>query len=77
MPHWPSHIKSPAVFGVQTHGFFSDLSNPRNVVALISFDEHADPEAVTRDYMQSDAFKRDMAGFDRLVSIVPKHTFIP
>ena len=52
------------LFGVETHAFFSVPSAPQTVVALISFDEHADPEAVTRDYMESDSFKQDMQGFD-------------
>ncbi len=64
LPHWLLHIKSLKSFGVETHAFFSNLSDPRIVIALISFAEHADPEIVTRNYMQSDAFERDMTGFD-------------
>ncbi len=64
LPHWISHVKSLKLFGVETHAFFSVPSVPRNVVALISFGEHADPQVVMQDYMQSDAFKADMAGFD-------------
>ena len=64
LPHWVLHVRSLKLCGVETHAFFSVPSAPRNVVALISFDEHADPEAVTREYMASDAFQQDMHGFD-------------
>ena len=64
LPHWVLHVTSLKLFGVDTHGFFSVPSAPQTVVALISFDEHADHEAVTRAYMESDAFKEDMRGFD-------------
>ena len=64
LPHWKLHIRSLQLQGVETHAFFSVPSAPENVVALISFDEHVDPEVVTREYMESDAFKQDMHGFD-------------
>ena len=64
LPHWVLNVRSLKLYGVETHAFFSVPSAPRNVVALISFDEHADPDAVTRAYMESDAFKQDMHGFD-------------
>ena len=64
LPHWKLHIESLKRFGVETHAFFSVPSEPRNVVALISFSEQVDPETVTQNYMKSDAFKADMAGFD-------------
>ena len=64
LPYWKLHIESLRLVGVETHAFFSAPSEPRSVIALISFDEHADPEAVTREYMQSAALKADMTGFD-------------
>lgn len=64
LPHWIRHIQSLALFGVETHGFFAAPSVPKDVVALISFGEGADPDKVTQEYMQSDAFKQDMSGFD-------------
>ena len=64
LPHWVRHISSLKLFDVATHAFFSVSSAPRDVVAIISFAENADPKAVTQDYMQSDAFKGDMTGFD-------------
>lgn len=64
LPHWVLHTRSLKLFGVETHAFFSVPSAPQTVIALISFDEHADPETVTRGYMESDAFKQDMHGFD-------------
>ena len=64
LPHWVRHVSSLKIFGVETHAFFSVPSAPQTVVALISFGERADPETVTREYMQSDAFKEDMQGFD-------------
>ena len=64
LPHWELHVRSLKLHGVETHAFFSVPSAPGDVVALISFDEHVDPEVVTREYMESDAFKEDMHGFD-------------
>jgi hypothetical protein len=49
---------------VETHPFFSVPSAPQTVIALVSFDEHVDPEVVAGEYMKSDAFKADMNGFD-------------
>lgn len=49
LPHWVRHVKSLKFFGVETHAFFSAPSAPRDVVAIISFAEHADPEAVTKN----------------------------
>lgn len=64
LPHWELHVESLRLVGVETHAFFSTLSAPRNVVALISFGENADPEVVTAEYMRSEAFHKDMADFD-------------
>ncbi len=64
LPHWELHVRSLKLHGVETHAFFSVPSAPETVIALISFDEHVDPEVVTREYMKSDAFKEDMHGFD-------------
>ena len=64
LPHWLLHVRSLKPYGVETHAFFSVPSAPQTVVALISFGEHVHPEVVTRDYMESDAFTQDMAGFD-------------
>ncbi len=47
LPHWTQHIRSLALFGVETHGFFSAPSTPRDVIALISFGNGADLETVT------------------------------
>ena len=76
LPHWKLHIESLKLFGVETHAFFSAPSTPRNVVALLSFGEHDEPEEVTREYMQSEAFKHDMTGFD-VTQIVFNRLFSP
>ena len=64
LPHWGPHVRSLKLYGVETHAFFSVPSAPQTVIALISFEEHVDPEVITREYMKSDAFKEDMNGFD-------------
>lgn len=64
LPHWLLHVESLKLFGVETHAYFSSFSDPRDVIALISCAEHDDHEMVTRNYMQSDALKQDMVGFD-------------
>jgi hypothetical protein len=64
LPHWQLHVRSLKLYGVETHAFFSVPSAPQTVIALVSFDEHVDPEVVAGEYMKSDAFKEDMNGFD-------------
>lgn len=62
LPHWVLHVESLKLFGVETHAFFSVPFAPQTFVALISFDEHADPEAVTRDYMQAVLSRKTCVG---------------
>lgn len=61
---WPHHVESLKVFDITTHGFFSADADPLQVIALVSYPDGADPEQVTRGYMQSAGFAKDMAGFD-------------
>jgi hypothetical protein len=64
LPRWQPHIESLRAFGVETHGFFSVPTDPCAVIALVSYADGTDPDAIIRAYMASDAFKADMAGFD-------------
>jgi hypothetical protein len=61
---WIKHIESLKAFGVVTHGVFVVASDPAKVVALVSYPEGTDPQAVSDRYMASELFKMDMAGFD-------------
>jgi hypothetical protein len=63
--HWVRHVPSLASFGVTTHGIWTQRANDdHRLVALISYPDGADPEALTRDFMASREFAADMEGFD-------------
>ena len=63
--HWARHIPSLATFGVTTHGIWTQRDDDdHRLVALISYPDGADPEALTRDFMASREFAADMQGFD-------------
>ena len=62
--HWARHIPSLAAAGVTTHGIWrQDPADAPTLIALVSYAEGADPVAVTAEYMASQAFRDDMAGF--------------
>ena len=63
--HWARHVPSLAMFGVTTHGIWTQRGDDdHRLVALISYPEGADPAALTRDFMASPEFAADMEGFD-------------
>lgn len=64
--HWPRHLDSLPAFGITVHGVWRsvDPDAPPRVFALVSFAPGADIAAVNAAYMQSDAFRADMDGFD-------------
>lgn len=63
--HWARHVPSLATFGVTTHGIWTQHGDDNHrLVALISYPNDADPEALTRDFMASPEFAADMEGFD-------------
>ena len=63
--HWARHVPSLASFGVTTHGIWTQRADDHHrLVALISYPDGADPEALTRDFMASREFAADMEGFD-------------
>ena len=63
--HWARHIPSLAAYGVTTHGIWTQRGDDdHRLVALISYPDSADPDAVTRDFMASPEFAADMDGFD-------------
>ncbi|GAA3827250.1 SDR family NAD(P)-dependent oxidoreductase [Amycolatopsis tucumanensis] len=64
LPRWEAHVTSLREFGVETLGFAKLPGDPSVVVAVVSYPDGADPEAVIREYMGSEGFAGDMAGFD-------------
>jgi NIPSNAP len=63
--HWARHVPSMAAFGVTTHGIWTQRGDDEHrLVALISYPNGADVEALTRDFMTSPEFASDMDGFD-------------
>ncbi|OBI81587.1 NIPSNAP family protein [Mycobacterium asiaticum] len=63
--HWARHLATFEIFGVTTHGVWTERSGGANrLVALIRYPSGADPDEVTRECMSSPEFASDMAGFD-------------
>jgi len=61
---WEKHIISLGKFGIKTYGIWKERGEQVRLIALVSYPEGADPEQISRDYMGSEDFKNDMAGFD-------------
>jgi NIPSNAP len=63
--HWARHLNTFAMFGVTTHGVWTERGDDANrLVALVEYPTGADPEELTRQIMASQEFAADMAGFD-------------
>jgi hypothetical protein len=63
--HWPRHLDSLAKHRITTHGIWTAHdADVHRLFALVSYEEGANAEQVTVDYMSSDEFASDMAGFD-------------
>jgi len=65
--HWAKHIKSLPKFGFQFKGVWigNTPETENQVIALVSFPDHANIDEMTERYMKSPDFTDDMAGFDR------------
>ncbi len=65
--HWAKHIKSLPKFCFQFKGVWIGYTpeSKNQVIALVSFPDHANIEEMTDRYMKSPEFADDMAGFDR------------
>ena len=61
---WEPHITSLALHGIKVHFCSRSLSEPNQVVALVSYPDGADIEDMTRKYMSSKEFQSDVEGFD-------------
>ena len=63
--HWKRHIPSLAAHGITTHHVWREVAAdvPR-LVALVEYDNGADPAEATKTFMHSAEFAADMAGFD-------------
>jgi hypothetical protein len=63
--HWARHQTTFTMFGVTTHGVWTDRDDGTNrLVALVDYPTGADPDELTRHIMASPEFAADMAGFD-------------
>ncbi|MGW4125274.1 NIPSNAP family protein [Nocardia sp. NPDC004711] len=63
--HWARHLTTFQIFGVTTHGVWTERSDSANrLVALIRYPSDADPEQLARHIMTTPQFAADMAGFD-------------
>jgi hypothetical protein len=62
---YPRHLNSFPLFGVEAHGFWTakDDVKPRLFV-LVSYAPGADPDEITRRYMESKEFAHDVENFD-------------
>ena len=62
--HWARHIQSLAQFGITTHHVWREVGGDQpRLVALVEYEDGADPRAVTGAYMGSEEFRADMKGF--------------
>jgi hypothetical protein len=63
---WARHNGSLEAFGVETRGIWTSRDGGENrLVALVSYENGADPARVESEYMAGSAFAEDMTGFDR------------
>ncbi|GFG55778.1 NIPSNAP domain-containing protein [Mycolicibacterium agri] len=63
--HWARHLATFTIFGVTTHGVWTERSGGENrLVALIRYPRGADPQHLTRHVMASPEFAADMDGFN-------------
>jgi len=61
---WKAHITSLHKFHIKTKAVFIGKSDPKQVIALVQYAVSDDPQVVTKNYMASVEFKKDMEGFD-------------
>ncbi|BBZ43828.1 NIPSNAP family protein [Mycobacterium parmense] len=62
--HWARHLGTFSMFGIATHGVWTEHDGADRLVALIGYPTGTDPEHLTRVVMASPQFAADMAGFD-------------
>ena len=65
--HWPKHRINLPKFGFTVEGVWvgNTPGVANQVVALVSFADNADVDAMTERYLKSPEFADDTAGFDR------------
>jgi hypothetical protein len=65
MIHWSRHLATFEIFGITTHGVWTEQSGGANrLVAIIRYPQDADIDGLTRTCMASPEFAADMARFD-------------
>ncbi|WP_407497932.1 NIPSNAP family protein [Acinetobacter baumannii] len=61
---WEKHVESLSKFNIKTHAVYLDQATECQVIALVSYEDRSDPNEVTKQYMNSSEFHKDMKGFD-------------
>lgn len=75
--HWARHIPTLTTYGITTHGIWRQVGPGQpHLSVLVSYREGADPSAVTAEYMGSQDFHDDMAGFPRTEILGVESTFL-
>ena len=60
--HWPRHMVSLPLFDIDVNHVY--LGKNHQVVAIVTYQDGVDIEAINQKYMASEAFRADMHGFD-------------
>lgn len=63
--HWPKHMISLPKFGIFINDVYLGCNEQANqVIAIVTFPEKCDTDALNKKYMSSEDFINDMDGFD-------------
>jgi len=74
---YPRHFASFAKFGMAIHGIWTAPDPLQlNLYVLFSFRDQDDPVSVLAEYVKSEEFKADLAGFDTTNIIEYTDTFM-
>jgi len=63
--YWIKHLSSLPKFGIAVNDVYLGTDdNADKVMAIVNYPAESDPKKLDREYMHSDDFKADMAGFE-------------
>lgn len=61
---WKPTMASIAKHNIKTRGVYLNETNPKQVIAIVEFQEGDDPATKINEYATSDAFKADLGDLD-------------
>ncbi|HIE9809512.1 TPA: hypothetical protein ACXRYX_005412 [Klebsiella pneumoniae] len=75
--HWPKHMISQPKFGIfVNHVYLGEGAQANQVIAIVTFPDGCDINGLNQQYMRSEEFNADMAGFDMSDIINVEEKFI-